>query len=217
MKPASLAAPATSAELLEKYIAHIKRKAKDVAVLAALNCRAGGTGDDARGESLEGWLLAEMTIMARRTMLTDAGVEYAGAVKSARSVSDSKGRATGRMHGWVNLPSREGPRPRPESRNVVYLQFTVAFHNASRDAQLARWVRSTDAVTQFAEEQRGGGAVSVLLGVGFSDEPIQDALRQTAWMVQSGVPICTATGARVRLWAVRTTFTARGALVPGRP
>jgi len=105
MKPASLAAPATSAELLEKYIAHIKRKAKDVAVRAALNCRAGGTGDDARGESLEGWLLAEMTIMARGTMLTDAGVEYAGAVKGSTSVSGSKGRPTGRMRGWVNLPS----------------------------------------------------------------------------------------------------------------
>ena len=192
MKPASPAAPATTTELLEKYLGHIKRKAKDVAVLAALNCRAGGTGEDARGESLEGWLRAEMTIMARRTMLTDAGVEYAAALKSSTSVSGSKGHPTGRMHGWVNLPSREGPRPRPESRNVVYLQFSVAFHNASRDAQLARWVRNTDAVARFAAEQRGGGAVSVLLGVGLSDEPIRDALRLTAWVVENGVPICTA-------------------------
>jgi hypothetical protein len=214
MKSAPPAAPATTAELLEKYLAHIKRKAKDVAVLAALNRRAGETGEDARGESLEGWLLAEMALMARRTMLTDAGVEYAGAVKNFRSVSGSNGPPTGRMHGWVNLPSREGPRARPESRNVVYVQVSVAFNNASRDAQLARWVRNTDAVTTFAAEQRGGGAVSVLLGVGFSDEPIHAALHETSWAVESGVPICTATGARVRLWALTTEFTARGGARP---
>ena len=134
MKPASPspAAPATTAELLEKYLAHIKRRAKDLAVLAALNCRAGGTGEDARGESLEGWLRAEMTIMARRTMLTDAGVEYAGAAKSDRSVSGSNGHPTGRMHGWVNLPSRDGTRAPAKSRNVAYVQLSVAFHNASR-------------------------------------------------------------------------------------
>ncbi len=210
MRPASPAAPATSAELLEKYIAHIKRKAKDVAVLAALNRRAGERGEDARGESLEAWLLAEMAVMARRTMLTDAGVEYAGDVESSRRVGDSKGHPTGRMHGWVNLPSREGPRPRPQSRNVVYVQFSVAFHNASRDAQLARWVRNTDAVTGFAAEQRAGGAVSVLLGVGFGDEAIQDALRQTSWTVESGVPVCTAPGAGVRLWAMTRNFPPSG-------
>jgi len=213
MKPASPAAPATTSELLEKYIAHIKRKAKDLAVLAALNCRAGGTGEDARGENLEGWLLAEMTIMARRTMLTDAGVEHAVVAKSARSVSDSAGHPTGRMHAWVNLPSREGPRPRPESRHVVYVQFSVASHNASRDAQLARWVRSTDAVTKFAEEQRGGGAISMLLGVGLRDEHVEAAVAHTGWLVEPGVPICTATGARVRLWAMTSPLTARGARV----
>jgi hypothetical protein len=47
-------------------------------------------------------------------------------------------------------------------------------------------------VARFAAWQRGGGAVSVLLGVGLSDEPIRDALRLTAWVVENGVPICTA-------------------------
>jgi len=65
-------------------------------------------------------------------------------------------------------------------------------------------------VARFAAWQRGGGAVSVLLGVGLSDEPIRDALRLTAWVVENGVPICTATGASVRLWALTRNFTARG-------